>query len=143
MLGRNQLYRWLSLMLFTSTEEGLNQTNALLNSALYRRRLLELFSEYTLRENPNELFILGAFSYLEALLNREMSVIVKDMLLPAAIKQALLEQDGKYWPFLQLALTMEWSDASAISAAANDFGLTLEDLMRAQLAATSYSETVV
>ena len=32
MLGRNQLYRWLSLILFTSTEDGLNQTNALLRN---------------------------------------------------------------------------------------------------------------
>jgi len=143
MLGRNQLYRWLSLILFTSTEEGLNQSNALLNAALYRGRLLELFAEYTSKENPNELFILGTFSYLEALLNREMRVIVKDMLLPATIKQALLEQDGKYWPFLQLALTMERGETGAVAAAANEFGMTLDDLTRAQLEAINYSETAV
>ena len=142
MLGRNQLYRWLSLILFTSSGEDLNQTNALLNAALYRGRLLEIFSEYTKMQNPNELFILGAFSYLEALLNREFSLIMKDMLIPAPIKQALIDQDGPYWPYLHLALTIDGANIQHIESLSKNLGLALSDINQAQLLATAYSENL-
>jgi EAL and modified HD-GYP domain-containing signal transduction protein len=142
MLGRNQLYRWLSLMLYTSKDDGLNQTDALLNAALYRGRLLELFSEYTDLENPNELFVLGTFSYLEALLNRDMESILKDISMPAPIKHALLEQDGRYWPFFNLALSIERDDVNDIRNAAKPLGLTLADINRAQLEALVYCEAL-
>jgi EAL and modified HD-GYP domain-containing signal transduction protein len=140
MLGRNQLYRWLSLMLYASQDTGLNQSDALWNAALYRGRLMELFCEQIKLENPNELFILGTFSFLEALLNREMEMIIKDMSMPAPIKQALVEQDGRYWPYLDLALSIDSGDIHRILAAAQPLGLTVNNLNQAQLEALEYAE---
>jgi EAL and modified HD-GYP domain-containing signal transduction protein len=142
MLGRNQLYRWLSLMLYASKDDEQDQSDALLNAALYRGRLLELFSEQSQMENPNELFVLGTFSYLDALLNRDMELIIKDISMPAPIKQALVEQDGRYWPFLNLAMAIDSGEIHQVQAGAQSLGLTLADINRAQLQALAYSEAL-
>lgn len=141
MLGRNQLYRWLSMILFTSSQDDLNQSNALLTAALYRGRLLEMLAEKRKLDSPSDFFILGAFSYLEALLNRRTALILKDMLIPLPIKQALIEQDGPYWPYLNLAITMEKGELAQIESAIGDLVLSFEDINLAQLMATAYSES--
>lgn len=141
-LGRNALYRWLSLLLFTSSDENDTQSNALFNLSFYRGRLMELFGEASGHKSANELFILGTFSYLEALLNRRLSLILKDLVIPPLIKQALVEQDGPYWPFLRLVQAIERGDTTEIVNVSASLGLTMDNINEMQLSATIYCESL-
>ncbi|MDH5645288.1 MAG: HDOD domain-containing protein [Candidatus Heimdallarchaeota archaeon] len=140
MLGRKQLYRWISVLLYSTTEEGNKQPNALLNSAVFRGRFMEIIGEFTHHKNPSELFVLGAFSFLEALLQRKLSWLLQDMLVPEAIREALLESKGEYWPYLELAENMhsEKFNIKNIGLA----GLTIGQINQAQLVATAYCESI-
>lgn len=140
MLGRKQLYRWISILLFTADGSAEKQPNALFNAAVYRGRLMELFGEITSHKNPNDLFVLGTFSYLEVLLQRKLAWVLKDMLVPVAIKDALLSNEGEYWPFLELAIDLDEGnfDETLITTS----GLSIEQINQAQLLATAYCELV-
>lgn len=142
LLGRNALYRWLSLLLFTSSDENTTQSNGLFNLSFYRGRLMELMGEASGHKNPNELFILGTFSYLEALLNRKLTLILKDLVVPPLIKQALLEQDGPYWPYLHLVNAIENGDTSEIFTVSASLGLNMDNINEMQLSATAYCESI-
>ena len=101
---------------------------------------MELFGEITKKENPAEMFVVGTFSYLEALLQRKLSWVLKDMLLPVPIKAALLEKSGEYGPYLALAESL--SDGEFDEAEISRLGLSVMEVNAAQLEATSYAEAV-
>ena len=140
MIGRKQLYRWLSILLFSTDDVGDKQPNALFNAAIYRGRLLEVFGEITHHKNPADLFVLGTFSYLEALLQRNLSQILKDMIVPTLMKDALLENKGEYWPYLDLAIKLEKGEFEKIDI--KSINLTVEQVNHAQLNATAYCEFI-
>lgn len=140
MIGRKQLYRWLSILLFSTDDSGERQPNAVFKAAIYRGRLMEILAEITQHQNPADLFVLGTFSYLEALLQRKLAWVLKDMLVPLPIKDALLDQSGEYWPYLELAIELDSGkfDETYISTS----GLTIDQLNQAQLSATAYCESI-
>ena len=140
MIGRKQLYRWLSILLFSTDDSGDRQPNAIFKAAIYRGRLMEILAEITHHQNSADLFVLGTFSYLEALLQRKLAWLLRDMLVPAPIKDALLDQRGEYWPYLELAIDMDNGkfDQASISTS----GLTIDQLNQAQLSATAYCESI-
>lgn len=140
MLGRKQLYRWLSILLFSSDESSVKQANALFNAAIYRGRIMEIFGELTNHANSTDLFVLGSFSYLEALLKRKIQFLLRDILLPKQVKEALLENSGDYWPYLAVAMDLDRGrfDKELIE----DIGLNIEQVNQAQLDATAYCESI-
>lgn len=140
MIGRKQLYRWLSILMFSTDDSGKRQPNAIFKAAIYRGRLMEILGEITQHQNPADLFVLGTFSYLEALLQRKLTWLLKDMLVPPPIKDALLDNAGEYWPYLELAIELDNGkfDGAYITTA----GLTIDQINQAQLSATAYSESI-
>ncbi len=140
MLGRKQLYRWLSILLFSAEDDQNKQPGALFNAAIYRGRLMEILGEMSRHKNPAELFVLGSFSYLDALLNRKLAWIIKDMLVPEPIKDALLKNEGQYWSYLELVMALDKGkfDDALIARA----GLSIDKINEAQLQATAYCEMI-
>ena len=105
-LGREKLYRWLTLLLFSSTD-GKITDRALLEQALVRGRLLELLGEKLDQVQRDELFIVGVFSLFDALLGLPLAMAVRPLQLPRQVTTALLENTGLYAPYLQTALACE------------------------------------
>ena len=106
-LGHDQLYRWLTLLLFSSGQSD-GRSQALLKNALVRARLVEMLGRRRLPPRECEgLFIVGIFSLLDALLNVPMRKAVDHLNLPEPVLQALVERKGEYAPFLMLAEACE------------------------------------
>ncbi|MDP2783831.1 MAG: HDOD domain-containing protein [Sulfurimicrobium sp.] len=126
LLGYDQLYRWLTLLLFTSGNiDGRSRT--LLKSALVRARFTETLGKD--RFKPAEqggLFIVGIFSLLDALLNVPMEQALARLNLPQAVVDALVRQSGVYAPYLQLALACENFDQDTIARCATACGLNAD-----------------
>jgi EAL and modified HD-GYP domain-containing signal transduction protein len=123
LLGYDQLYRWLTLLLFTSGNIDA-RSRTLLKSALVRARFTETLGKD--RFKPAEqggLFIVGIFSLLDALLNVPMEQALARLNLPQAVVDALVRHSGMYAPYLQLALACENFDQDTIARCAAACGL--------------------
>lgn len=118
MLGTRELYRWLAVLLLTSSG-SVPLARALHETALVRGRLLELIATARGRSDPPEaLFVTGAFSLLDLLLNVPLeSALALMPLLPAQTIDALIAESGPWRPYLDLALALEAGDDARQEAA--------------------------
>ncbi len=106
LLGRDALYRWLSLALFNiEGDDGRDRT--LLVLALCRAALLEGLSQDKGKQAADEAFLVGLLSIADSLLDRPMAEVLTHIHLPATIKLALLSNEGEHARFLQLAIMLE------------------------------------
>lgn len=114
-LGRQQLYRWLTLLLFVSGNvEELDA--ALMENALVRARLTELLGAGKMGAAlKDDLFVTGMFSLLDVLLRVPMSQALENLKLPEAVAQALIAREGPFAPYLELAIACEEFDAKKIA----------------------------
>ncbi|MFA5170051.1 MAG: HDOD domain-containing protein [Sulfuriferula sp.] len=122
-LGRENLYRWLTMQLFISgTASDLDW--ALMENALVRARLAELCADPALTaKERDELFVTGIFSLLDILLHMPMEQALAQISLPPATVEALLHKTGKYAPYLELATACETFNQERIAAIANQLDL--------------------
>lgn len=140
MLGHQQLYRWLTLLLFTH-ERADGRSQALLRTALVRARFAETLGEGRLApELRGGLFVAGILSMLDALLNVAMGQAIASLNLASPIADALLHGRGAYAPYLRLAMASESNDQATIRQIAEASGLTAEETNKAHLDALAWSE---
>ena len=122
-LGRQQLYRWATLLLFTGGESN-DFMRPLLENALIRARLAELLAQDKLVSNEREeLFLAGMISLMDVLLGVPMEAVLKQLGLPRVFEETLLGQNGALAPFLNLAIACERHDAGNIHALSSAIGL--------------------
>lgn len=114
-LGQQQLYRWLTLLLFVSGNvEELDA--ALMENALVRARLTELLgTEKMGGMQKDDLFVTGMFSLLDVLLRVPMGQALENLKLPEPVTQALIAHEGPFAPYLELATACEEFDAKKIA----------------------------
>lgn len=140
MLGHDQLYRWLTLLLFNhESSDGRNQ--ALLRNALVRARFTEILGENRLpMELRGGLFITGILSMLDALLNIPMEQAIAPLKLSAATVDALLDGEGVYAPYLSLAIACEKGNQQSIEQLSTRLGMCDEEVNIAHINALVWSE---
>jgi c-di-GMP phosphodiesterase len=141
-LGRQKLYRWLTLLLFTSGEtRGLD--SAIMENALVRARLAELAAQNALpADERDELFVAGVFSLLDIVLATPMESILKQVSLPPLVNEVLLHHRGKYAPYLELAIACEQSDEVNVSALSEAIGLDSRQVNTLHLDALLWAQQV-
>ncbi len=141
-LGHDRLYRWLTLLLFSSGKLDI-RSQSLLKNALVRARLVEILGRKKLPPGANEgLFIAGIFSLLDVLLNVPMEQAVARLSLPDPVLQALVTREGPYAPFLELAVACEEGDDAGIESRAALCGLSAEEVNLAHVQAMIWAEEV-
>ncbi len=140
-LGYDRLNKWLSLLLVTASRDP--GAPAMMQTAIARGRFMEQIGAYFLDDAGCEnLFITGAFSMLSTLLGASMQAILDEMLLPEAITDALLFDQGDYAPFLRLARACESFESNALVQVVNDLQLTPEQINQAQLVALGFADSL-
>ena len=121
MLGRNELYRWLSLLLVQFAGKR-KASSALQEVTLWRSRLLELLAQEKNEPAPGQLFTLGLASMLGPLLKISQDDVVSTLNLPAPACQALLDQAGPWHIYLHMALLVQTQSLAEHSELAEPFG---------------------
>ncbi len=123
-IGREGLYRWLTLLLFYAGKAQ-PMDEALRETALARARLTELLAQTRLPRNLSEMaFITGLLSLTDLLFQMPLAEVVSQLDLPEAVIDALLKREGPYGDLLALAIACEAGDQDAIAALADRLGLT-------------------
>ena len=141
-LGQQKLYRWLTLLLYTSgNTRGLDW--AILENALVRARLAELIAQDSLSANErDELFVAGVFSLLDIVLGMPMADVLKQVSLPPLVNEVLLDHAGKYAPYLDLAIACEQSEGADIAAMSQAIGLDSKQVNLLQIEAMVWAQQV-
>jgi EAL and modified HD-GYP domain-containing signal transduction protein len=122
-LGRDELYRWLSMLLVQFAGHR-KLSCALQETALWRSRLLELLAVQANEAQSSHLFTLGLASVLGAILKISVADVIETLHLPDFARQALLEQAGPWYPYLQLVWLVESQGVDDASDLADHFGGT-------------------
>lgn len=140
-LGRNQLYRWLTLLMVTA---GDNATSpALMKTSITRGRLTELLGEgYFEKQDRDNLFIVGVFSMLDAILKMPMDQVLEKLQLPEAVNEALMSREGIYGPFLKLTEACEDANNKEILLLAESLQLDASRVNESHIAALAWTEAL-
>jgi c-di-GMP phosphodiesterase len=146
-LGREKLYRWLTLLLFAA-DDGQMTDHALLEQALMRARMMELMGIETHHDHLqcDELFIVGLFSLFDVLLGMPLPLALRPLQLPKQVAGALIDGEGPYASILRLALACERSDGEldapgdSIDALAAVAGVPVERVNACHLEAVAWAQ---
>jgi c-di-GMP phosphodiesterase len=140
MLGHDQLYRWLTLLLFNHEgADGRNQ--ALLRNALVRARFAETLGEGRLPADlRGGVFIAGMLSLLGAVLDTPLEQAIASLNLVQPIVDALLRGEGAYAPYLRLAIAVENGDADTLGRLAAELGANAQEVNDAHVKALIWTE---
>ena len=121
LLGRQELYRWLSVLLMTVAESR-QASRALQETALARGRLLEALARQCQEPAPQTLFTIGMLSMMEVVLQVPLADALLPLRLSEPVRQALLSRQGPYAPYLALAQALDGDDLASVEALAGPFG---------------------
>lgn len=141
-LGQKKLYRWLTLLLYG---DGIvnPQDWALMENAMVRGRMAEtLGREVFPPEELDNLFIVGFFSLLDVLLRMPMGQALAHLNLSEELIQALVHEEGKYAPYLGLAIACEKSNPERIAKLAAECGLGVQKVNLAHIEAMLWAQEV-
>lgn len=140
-LGTNQLYRWLTLLMVTAGENS--TPPALMKTSITRGRLTELLGEgYFDKKDRDNLFIVGVFSLLDVILKMPIDQVLEKIQLPESVTEALLAREGVYGPFLQLTEACEDADSERILELAELLQLDSSKVNKCHLSALAWAETL-
>jgi len=123
MLGRNELHRWLSLMLMQFASRR-KLGSALQEIALWRSRLVELLAIERGEHEPGRFFTLGLASMLGLILKISPAEVAAALCLSPEAEQALLAQSGPWWVYLRTAMQVESKVEDEAGAVVDGFSST-------------------
>jgi EAL and modified HD-GYP domain-containing signal transduction protein len=105
-LGEQKLRRFLLLMIIS--EMATKKPQELVRLALVRAKFCELLATASGKpEQHNNLFLLGLFSLLDAMLDSTMEYLVTKLPINDQVKDALIQQSGPLMPYLNAVTTYE------------------------------------
>jgi EAL and modified HD-GYP domain-containing signal transduction protein len=132
-LGQKKLYRWLTLLLYSGGTIN-PQDLALMENAMVRGRMTEtLGREVFPPEELDNLFIVGFFSLLDVLLRMPMGQALAHLNLPEELILALVHKEGRYAPYLELAIACEQFNPETIAELATACGLDVQKVNLAHI----------
>jgi len=146
-LGRNQLQRWLQIMLYAEPCKKGQSMTPLLTLAATRGKLLELIAQQIEPRNQgmaDTAFTVGIMSLMDTLFSMPMEEILEQIAVVDAVSDALLYRDGLYGDMLRLAEHLESIEEAgpALGELADKLQLSGDDLCKLQLAAFQWSDEV-
>ena len=138
-LGRQQLQRWLQILLYAAPDAKVEWNLPLLQMATTRGRLLELM---TLKLHPGDAtaadtgFTVGILSLTDALFSISMKDILDTVDVADDVRAALLEREGEYGDMLKVVELVEKAKSGKVlNTALKRIDMTVKDLREIEMAA--------
>jgi len=147
-LGRQQLRRWLNLMLFAA-RQGDPRSPMLLARVAVRARALELLARARGMDKlmQEQAFMTGMFSLLGVLFGMALPALLAPLSISEAVQGALLRREGELGALLRLVETAEHADfgtiavqLEALQLGAGEFNATMVEATRWMLGAMRETE---
>jgi c-di-GMP phosphodiesterase len=146
-LGRNQLQRWLQIMLYAEPCKKGESMTPLLSLAATRGKLLELLAQQLEPHNrgmADTAFTVGIMSLMDTLFSIPMQEILDQVSVIEPVADALLRRDGQYGDMLRLVEHLESIEEAGpmLDELTGRLQLSGDDLCKLQLAAFEWSDNV-
>ena len=139
LLGPRQFKQWASLLVMASM--GSDKPDELVVRALIRGRFCESLAPILgMKQQSQELFLLGMFSAIDAILGRPLEEILKDLPLSDEIKDALCGKPNRLRAVFDYALAYEKGDWDSLSAKADALGLDETGIPAVYLSAVHWAK---
>ncbi len=139
-LGRNQLYRGLTVSMFRlGAGANKERDESLLEVALTRARFLETCSKLP-QAKRDELFLVGLLSLFDVLLGVPMDKLVDKMHLSDDIRDVLLGREGVYSPYLTMVLLLQRDKVGPALEIAGELQLDIDSLPAVGQAAFQWAQ---
>jgi len=114
MMGTDELKRFVTLMAISQMNDS--KPDALIYTSAFRAKFCELCGKSSTRKDcPDELFTLGIFSLIDAILDQPMDRIMRQLPLPSRITEALTKKNGLMADYLKLTEAYEKADWASVS----------------------------
>ena len=121
LLGREHTRRWVSLVALG--EIGRDKPQELLINAAVRAKFCEGLAPEALGDRESDLFLLGAFSVIDAMLDLPMAEALAHLPLADDLRAALEGRDSALRPFLELVAWYERGEWEACRTKAHGLGV--------------------
>jgi EAL and modified HD-GYP domain-containing signal transduction protein len=141
LLGEREVKRFISLMAMATLAS--DKPNELIRASIIRARLCErLGSDRYARFDGSELFTLGLFSLIDAILDDDMAGLMSKLPLSERIKRALVEGTGELADYIDLAASYEKADWAGVTAAASKIGVAEKELSEFYMDAVGWADSL-
>jgi c-di-GMP-related signal transduction protein len=141
LLGDRALKKWTSVAAVLGIAG--NKPSELVLTSLARGRCCELLATNLGAQNDGQnMFLLGVFSLMDAMLDRPLSEIVAEIALPDMVRTALLGRPNRYRKILDLVTAFEAGRWCEVSELASGLGQSESQLSAAYLEAVDWAQKV-
>ena len=141
LLGEVGIRSFVSLMAMAKLAKG--KPHELVNPSSIRAKLCErIGSKAGLSENAGELFTVGLFSLIDAIMDDTMENILQKLPLSKNIKDALLQKEGSLGDILKLAITYERGGWQELPELCGRVGIPEEDLPPLYLETLDWAQVI-
>ncbi|RLB16468.1 MAG: hypothetical protein DRG82_09010 [Deltaproteobacteria bacterium] len=141
LLGQEGIRSFISLIIMAKLAS--NKPVELLRSSIIRARMCEMLGKGTRAPvDASELFTLGLFSLIDAILDQDMEKLMEKLPLSDPIKMALIKHEGPLAHFLDLVKSYETANWESFSKAVSKVGIAEEKVPEYYLDAIGWADSV-
>lgn len=141
MIGEVGIRRFLSLISMAGL--AANKPDELIKVSLVRAKFCELLGNHPgSSAETSELFTLGLFSLIDAIMDDSMENLMSQIPLSSNIKEVLISRTGDLSGYLSLVESYERGDWEEIDEATNIMGIDHDDLPRQYMESLSWADSL-
>lgn len=146
MLGRRQIKRWVQLALFAG-DDARGMESPLVEMAAVRASTMEhLACQHPVLKDDGQsgekAFMVGILSILDNIYESPMEEVLRSLNLCDEIRDALLTQTGEFGRLLHVAQQLEIMELDTVVSALGGTGLTLDNVLQAQVNAYAWRSQI-
>ncbi|MEA3467436.1 MAG: HDOD domain-containing protein [Thermodesulfobacteriota bacterium] len=141
-LGEKRFRRFVLLVLIS--EVASDKPDELVKLAVVRAKFCELLAgQGAMKENSGELFLVGLFSVIDAMLDKPMKELMKRISLSQDVKTALVSRTGTYAAVLEAVECYERGEMRGCNCALQEAGIIPDGLGDLYLQALEYGDRLL
>ncbi len=142
LMGTDEVKKFVTLMAIS--QMNASKPDAIIYTSAFRGKFCELCCRLSSRNDcPEELFTLGIFSLIDAILDQTMESIMKQLPLAPRIKEALVERKGCMAGYIRLTEAYELADWTTASEYSRILEINEKELPAMYIDACSWSAEVI
>lgn len=139
LLGLESVCKWISLMMLSGMGE--DKPEALVVTSIIRGKFCESIGHAgALRQHTTELFLMGLFSLMDAILDKSMDKLLLSLPISIEIRNTLLGKASPYLPVYNLVCAYERSQWEQVADIAEQLHLSEEIIAEAYFEAVQWAQ---
>jgi EAL and modified HD-GYP domain-containing signal transduction protein len=139
LLGEKEVRRFISLIALAQLAS--DKPDELIRTSIIRARFCELLGKYIGSMDESELFTVGLFSLIDAILDDTMANIMEKLPFSKAIKGALVYKEGELSDYLNLVSNYEIGGWKAVSETVTKIGVSEEKIPEFYMDAIGWADS--